>query len=117
MRALPPLVQIILTPLRGSDVNTDLPGPIFNRAALFTQRLLREVKFAEPGTPAEDHAFTKLFLAYKLVFKKALRGERRWRKSAGRLASITPRLVRAEEGDFTGLSENMVKAHKTLVEL
>lgn len=41
-RDLPPFIYILLTPLRGSDVMVELPGPILNRAALIAQRLLRD---------------------------------------------------------------------------
>ena len=106
-RTVPTLSEILLTPLRSSDVYSELPGPILSRAALFTQRLLRDAHLAPAGSRAEDIAVTKLSMAYQITFRKSLRGENGWRSSAGRLAEMTARLVRAESGDFTGLREDM----------
>lgn len=39
IRDLPSLVEMILTLLRSSEVNSGLPGPIIDRAALFPKRL------------------------------------------------------------------------------
>lgn len=93
VRALPSLAAIIFTPLRSSNFCAVLPGPILNRAALFAHRLLRDVHFAAAGSPTEDRAFTKLILAYQLVFRKALRGEVGCKMSARRLALMTARLI------------------------
>lgn len=79
--------------MRSSAVNGELPGPILDRAALFAQILLREVHSADKGSSAEDRAFTKLILAYQLVFRKAMKGESGWRTSARRLVAITARLA------------------------
>ena len=74
-RALPTLTEILLSPLRTSDVYSELPGPILNRAALFALRLLRDAHFEPTGSPAEDTALTKLSMAYQITFRKSLRGE------------------------------------------
>ena len=90
-----------------------MPSPLLNRAALFAQRLLRDVHYAPGGSPAEDTAFTKLAIAYQVVFRKSLRGEAGWNSGAGRLAAMTSRLVRAESGDLTGPWEEMIQAQIT----
>lgn len=95
VRLLPSSIHIILTPLRSSYFNTERPGPIINRAALFSKRLLREVHFAADGSHAEDTAFTKLIISYQLVFRMALRGEHGWRTKAGWLGAMAACLVRA----------------------
>ena len=105
------LARIFLSPITASNVTTELPGPILNRAALFQQRLLRVVHFARKGSGEEDHDFTKLFIAYLVVFRKSTRGELGWRTIAGRLVAMTARLAQAESGDFTGLWHDMLKAH------
>lgn len=103
IRDLPSLVDSILTPLRSSGVNNELPGPILDRAALSPQRLPRELHFADKDSAAEDRAFANLFIAYQLDFRKAMKGDTGWRTGSGRLAVITARLSKAETGDFTGM--------------
>ena len=80
-----------------------MPGPILNRAILFTQWLLKDVHFSKAGSTAEDRAFTKLTMAYQVVFRKSLKDEVGWKTSAGWPAAMTARLIKAEAGDFTGL--------------
>lgn len=47
-------LNILLTPLRGSDFNSVLQGPILNSATLFAQRILREVHFTEASSTSEE---------------------------------------------------------------
>ena len=108
---LPSTLDILLTPIRACDVHSTLPGPILARAAIFSQRLLRNVYFAEAGSAAEDTAYKVWTIAYQLVFRKTLRGEKGWRTSAGRLAAMTQRLVRAERNEFGELWAEMIAAH------
>lgn len=117
IRPLPSLIHIILTPLRPSDVSTELPGSILSRASLLSQRLLREVHLAAAGSRAEDRAFTKLIMSCQIALRKALRGDHGWRTKAGRPAEMNARLVKAESGDFTGLREDMLKAHNERIAL
>lgn len=72
--------------------------------------------FSAKRTAAEDRAFTKLVLTFQLVFRKALCGNSGWRAGAGRFDAVYARLKRAEAGHFTGLWEEIMKAHDTSVE-
>ena len=71
---LPSTLDILPTPIRACDVHSTLPGPILARAAIFSQRLPRNVYFAEAGSTAEDTAYKVWTIAYQLVFRKTLRG-------------------------------------------
>lgn len=57
-----------------------------------------------------------LSVAYQLVFRRSLRGEKGWRTRAGRHEAICERLTRAEAGDYTGLWDEMATAHEARVE-
>lgn len=61
---LPSILKILLAPLRSYDVHATLHGHIIARAAILSQRLLRNVYFADPGSAVEDSAYKVWTIAY-----------------------------------------------------
>lgn len=113
---MPSLLHTVLTPLRSSEIKKELPGTLLDRAAFLVKPLHREAHFAAAGSAEEDIAFKKLVLAYQLVFRNSLRGEKGWRTRAGRHEPSCERLARSEAGYYTGLCGDMMKAQESRVE-
>lgn len=112
---MPSPMDILTFPLGASDMKAELPGPILNAAACFSQRLLMAVKHAKPGSANDDLSMKKLSLSYQLVFRQTLAGETGWRSKAVRWAVMKKRLLRAQRDFFQGLRRDMVIAHEERV--